>query len=326
MNVRALRGRARSLGRESVATALRWVPSPALNRLRQSFPTTAPTTLSHRVERRLLEVARHRGIPAGVDSFPLVDNPSVSLVRADSFVTERSYWFGETFGYEPGGIFWWRHFCKGATKILELGANIGYYTVQGAGVAAGARYVAVEPHPGCAATCRRNLDLNDLRNVEIVEAAAVGAAGSTEVTLMLPGGRDHYSEAPCTGFIGRNELHRSDAADPSYTSLLVPAVELRELMAGVDLFKLDVEGQEYDLLSSIADELRSTRPTIFVEVLDGTPKLRAFVADLCRSVGYGCYIPTLDRLVPVPIGEIATLSVPSRFGTRDVVLTCHPPG
>jgi FkbM family methyltransferase len=326
MNVDALKGRARSLGRESVATALRWVPPPALDRLRQSFPTTSPTTLAHRVERRLLEVARHRGIPAGVDSFALVDNPSVSLVRADSFVTERSYWFGETFGYEPGGIFWWRHFCKDATNILELGANIGYYTVQGAAVAAGARYVAVEPHPGCAATCRRNLDLNDLHNVDIVEAAAVGAAGATEVTLMLPGGRDHYAEAPCTGFVGRNDVHRSDAADPSYKSLPVPAVELRDLMAGVDLFKLDVEGQEYDLLSSIAGELRAARPTIFLEVLDGTPNLRSFVADLCRTAGYGCYIPTLERLVPVPVDEIPTLSVSSRRAGGDVVLTCHPPG
>ena len=100
---------------------------------------------------RILEVARHRGIPAEVDVFRLDRYPEVALVRADSFVTERQYWFGEKFGYEPGGIYWWRNFCSKSERILELGANIGYYTVQGARCAADAHYTAVEPHPGCAA-------------------------------------------------------------------------------------------------------------------------------------------------------------------------------
>jgi FkbM family methyltransferase len=302
------------------------VPAPALEKLRRSFPSTPAASVRHRIERQVLEVVRHRGIPAEVEAFQLIDNPSVSLVRADSFVAERSYWFGETFGYEPGGIHWWRFFCQRAERILELGANIGYYTVQGAAAAPEARYMAVEPHPGCALTCRRNIEINRLRNVEVIEAAAVGFAEAPEVTLMLPGGHDHYVEAPCTGFVGRNELHRADADDPNYQSVVVPAIELRSLIAGVDLFKLDVEGQEHALLSSIEQELRTSRPTIFLEILDGTPKLRSFVIELCADTGYGCYIPTLQGLIPIPAGEIANRSVDSRFGTRDVVLTCHPPG
>jgi FkbM family methyltransferase len=273
--------------------------------------------------RTLLEGVRHRGIPNEVETFRVVDNPGVTFVRADSFVTERLYWFGERYGYEPGGIHWWRQFCRESERVLELGANIGYYTVQGGRAAPNAHYTAVEPHPGCVATCRRNVQVNGLSNVDVIEAAAVAHTESGRVTLRLPGGKDHYTEAPSTGFVGRNEVHHADADDPSYGEVVVPAVELRSLMAGVDLLKLDVEGQEFDLLSSITDELGSRRPTIFLELLDDTPALRALVADLCTSVGYRCFVPTLGGLVPLSVDGVSSLDVRSRSDTRDIVMTCR---
>src|SRR5215212_6643397 len=81
---------------------------------------------------------------------------------------------------------WWRHCCTRASAVLELGANVGYFTVQGATAAPGARYVAVEPHPVSAGVCRANLALNGIGSVELLEAAAVPGAGPSAVELQVP--------------------------------------------------------------------------------------------------------------------------------------------
>lgn len=334
MNLPELRRRARTFCRQGLGAALRRIPDPAFRPLRESFPRTSPDSVQHRLQRRLLEVARHRGVPASTRSFPLVDNPEISLVNADSFVVERLYWFGEKYGYEPDGLRWWRYFCGRSSHILELGANVGYYSVQGARAAPSARYVAVEPHPGCAEVCRDNLRVNGISNVELVEAAAVADAGVTSVTLRMPGAlsHDHYVQAPCTAFVGRNELHKNDADDPTYTTFDVRAVEFRSLMAGVDLLKMDVEGQEHVLLSSIEADLAAARPTMFVELLDDTPNLRTLIARLCGATDYTCFVATPDGLAGLAPGQIESVSLPTRFGTRDLILTCQevpagrPPG
>src|ERR1700738_1776414 len=114
-----LKSKVRSAGRKGIAAGLAQLPDAVFVALRTSYPTTSPTSLKHKAMRRLLETARHRGIPRASEAFTLVDNPDVSFVRADSFVTERLYWFGERYGYEAGGIYWWRHFCRTSHRILE---------------------------------------------------------------------------------------------------------------------------------------------------------------------------------------------------------------
>lgn len=322
MRKRVVQSRVRTIVREGLATALRAIPERVFEPLRLSFPTTSPSTLRYQAERGALGVARYRGIPARVDSFRLVDNPAVALVSADSFIVENLYWFGERNGYEPEVLHWWRHYCRLSVHILELGANIGYFAVQGALANPSARYVAVEPHPGAAGVLRRNLSVNDITSVEVVEAAAVESSGRTEMELLLPRGRDHYLEAPCTGFIGSTEAHREDTT--GYPSVLVPVVAITELHDGVDLIKLDIEGQEAALLRAIGDYLKSALPTLFVELLDDTPLLRSFLMDLCASAPYQCFVPQRDQLIPLPVSRLALVSLPLEFGTRDLIMVKDP--
>ena len=312
--------------REGLSAVLNQLPAGVFRAARDRLPRLPETSLQYRIQRRVLEVLRHRGLPANTGTFTLVDNPQIRMVNAESFVVERLYWFGERNGYEPEVVVWWREYCRRATRILELGANVGYFTVQGAKVAGTVPYVAVEPHPGCVAVCRENVRLNAINNVEVIEGAALDHVDSPTATLLMPGlkCRDRYVQAPCTGFVGRNELHRDDSEDPSYDSYAVRAIRFRDLIEGVDLVKMDVEGQESALLASVTDWLRASRPTLFLELLDGTPNLRSLLADLCASTDYRCYAPTQDRLVPIATADIASVSLPSAFGTRDVILTCGP--
>lgn len=325
-NVGRLKIVTRERVRRSLSAGLQRVPDRAFLPLRRSFTATSPGSAAYRVQRAALQAARYRGVPANIDSFDLVDNPAITIANADSFIVEWLYWFGERYGYEPGTITWWKRFCSSSSRILELGANIGYYAVQGALAAPEAHYVGVEPHPGCAAVFRRNLELNGITNAEVVEAAAVPGAESPSVELMLPGGRDHYTQAPCTGFVGVNDVHRDTEDRSTYTSVSVHSIPMRDLLAdGTDLLKMDIEGQEHALMSAAVDRLLELRPTIFVEVLQTTPKLRSLILDELLPAGYRSFVPTPNSLVPLDEADLASIWIYEKYGTRDVVLTCLDP-
>jgi FkbM family methyltransferase len=300
-----------------VARILGIVPLAWLAWMRSAYAGPGARPLRRRVLRPVLEVLRHRSLEA-VESFSVVDRPEVLLVAADSLVIRRVFWLGER-GYEASEAAWWRWFCERSERILELGANVGYYTVQGGLAAPDAAYVAVEPHPHVAEVLRENLRLNDLGQVRVVEAAAVGNKVETTMELLLTD-RDHYG-APTGAYLRTGAEGVTRQASSSVT---VELVEARHLFDGVDLVKLDTEGHEGEILSSVEDHLRRCRPTLFVELGEGTPALRRLLTDLCRSSGYRPYLVGAPRLEPLAAQELAAVSPLARSGTRDVILTTMP--
>jgi FkbM family methyltransferase len=260
-------------------------------------------------------------MPLAVGAFRLRDNPELTFVNADSLVLHQLYWFGEQ-GWEPQLLPWWRRFCRGSSAILELGANVGYFTVQGAKAAPHARYIAVEPHPASARVCRANLELNALHSVELVTAAAVAHAELPAIELQVPS--DQLAN-PTVAFVGADtELPRRMRRRVTQT-ISVGAVDVGSLLPGIDLLKLDVEGQEHALLAAGREHLREHRPTVFVELLPGTARLRELLADLCRDDGFGCYVPLRGALVPLGIADILEAALLDRYGCQDVILTAERP-
>ena len=105
------------------------------------------------------------------------------------------------------------------------------------------------------------------------------------------------------------------------TVLDVPAIDVRRLLDGVDLIKMDVEGQEHVLLAAMWEHLHTRRPTLFVEVLPGTVQLRALLAELCATHGYRCYGLSRQGLVALATERLATVRLMEEFGCQDVILS-----
>jgi FkbM family methyltransferase len=253
-------------------------------------------------------------------TFPLADNPALSFVNADSLVLQQLFWFGEK-GWEPELLPWWRHFCTRSSAILELGANVGYYTVQGGKVAPDARYVAVEPHPVSVEVCRENLALNLIASVEVIAAAAVAERTQTSTQLVIPW---EQLSTPTVAFMPRGSELPDGMTCRAGTVIDVPVVDVRLLLSDMDVLKIDVEGQEYELLRAGWEHLRARRPTVFVEVLPGSPKLRALLVELCENVGYRCYAASCGRLFPLPTGRIPTVVLQHEYGNNDLILSADP--
>ncbi|WP_390624112.1 FkbM family methyltransferase [Fodinicola feengrottensis] len=246
--------------------------------------------------------------------FALPDNPGLRLTAVESRLARLLYWYGES-GYEGCETLWWRRLCERATGILELGANIGYYTVQGAAAAPDAKYVAVEANPESADIVRANVRLNALRNVDIVQAAVVGDDAPETMELSLPD-QEQYS-APTGAYLSAG--NEGVGNRPSTRAVTVPTVRMSSLVDGVDLLKLDIEGYEAQVLESVRSRIAETRPTIVVEVLKKVPRLRAVISDL-HATGYLVFAIGDDSLHLLTADELANPAPLPRYGSRDVVL------
>lgn len=150
--------------------------------------------------------------------------------------------------------------------FVDVGANVGYYSVYAANrVGRGGQVVAFEAWPPTAAQLRRNLALNDLRTVRLVEAAVGNEAAGSEVCFEVKGGA--YG-------LGR-------VADvESGNSVVVRTTTLdRECAAltRIRMMKVDVEGGELAVLQGATETLRRT-DFVVVEYSD-RPPVEALLVD-----------------------------------------------
>lgn len=285
--------------------------------LRLGIATLKRGTFARNVCVAILKQAQraYRGRLGGLlpDVRPL-DFPALRFSAVDSMVIETVYWFG-IHGYEGLVANAWIEQCKQATAILEVGGNIGLFTVIG-GQASSARYIVAEPVPSVAAILRDNLRLNNVMHVEVLEVAVVPYAQSTMVTLLVP---DEQHDMP----VGAHLTVGTEVANhPGSKQISVQGIPIRDLVAGRDLIKIDAEGVEVDLLRAARDILVAARPNLLIEVLPSSPELAAFLVELAREVGYRMVIlpewGADETVLATP--ESFTLAMMIRNNSKDLLL------
>lgn len=309
-----------------VAALARRVPRRIGESLRRRVAAVPADRRPSRALIAALRVLRVGGIPPDVREVEVLDEPGLRLVAADSYVTTVAYWFGVRRGYESVEVSWWLRLVDDATSVVELGANVGYYSVLAGRRRPGLAYVAVEPHPGSAAALRRNLELNGVGAVVREVAAVPQDLVGTEVVLQVPVSHDHFADAPTGAFVdlGEGVPGLPAGADYSVVEVRPEVVPVRDVVGpDVDLLKIDVEGLEHRLLADLLPVLAESRPTILVEVLDRAGDLRAWIATELLPLGYRAHAPEPGRLRPLDATEIAGLGSDASSDVRDVVLTVH---
>jgi FkbM family methyltransferase len=150
--------------------------------------------------------------------------------------------------------------------ILDIGANIGMFTLYAARKAPGARIIAIEPFPDTCERLKQLVEANHLRDrVTILNCAVTGTAG--ERTMDSAEGipsqyRRIYSPETAT----LNTSHRGPAGAkqddngvPVQAETLARVLDLAGLPV-VDMVKMNIHGNEYDvLLGSDPDVLKRCR-------------------------------------------------------------------
>lgn len=148
-------------------------------------------------------------------------------------VTDRKLLFGSRYRDrdELEGL---RQAVTGGGTLVDIGANIGHYTLMAAAFGAG-RIVAIEPNPDALERLGFNVDANGLQHcVDVVQSALGESEG--EATLYVP----------VDGDMGGGRLSDRNIAGRQVKVKIRPlASVLQELGIGhVDALKIDVEGME----------------------------------------------------------------------------------
>ncbi len=179
------------------------------------------------------------------------------------------------------------HALRPDDLFVDIGANVGSYTVLAAG-AAGARCLSIEPVPQTFLRLQDNLRLNDLDARVDARRIAIGRdAGTVKFTT----GLDTVNHALAEG-------------EQSAASADVPVATLDAILAGSvpRVVKIDVEGYESEVLAGAGRTLASTDLLAVLMELNGSGKRygisdSALYAEM-RSLGFRAarYLPKLRRL------------------------------
>jgi FkbM family methyltransferase len=211
--------------------------------------------------------------------------------RGDDWVANQVFWKGLG-GYEPETVPVFLRLAAAARVTLDVGAFVGFYTLLAAHANPSAQVFAFEPHLNAYARLRRNVDVNQVTNVECFQAAAGESSGCAQ--LFCGSGDLPTSSSLSSEFIG-------PAGTRSSVDVRVIALDafIRERgIDHVDVLKIDTESTEPQVLRGIRETLRRDRPAIICEVLQGRGAERP-LEDLLRPLGYRYYLltPTGPRLV-----------------------------
>ncbi len=219
---------------------------------RRDLPGTVLRFLRWQISTRLLEM-------------PVV----VPWIGATSLVIERGM-TGATLNvycglHEAADMAFALHLLRPADRFLDIGANVGTYTILASGVAK-AHSITLEPIPATFASLQRNLSFNNLAALVSSHCLALGAEpGSLRFTV---------GRGPMNRVVTGSSLSTTEA------TVVVPVTTVDQLLAGTPaplLWKVDVEGFEPQVLQGAAQALHN--PQLKAVLLEAdTPALRATMA------------------------------------------------
>lgn len=156
--------------------------------------------------------------------------------------------------YEDVVVRWLRESLKPGHVFLDIGANVGFYSVSASRrIGPAGRVVAIEADPLVAAILRRNFEANHLSNATVVSAALTDCPGTVRL-----------GRAPASGWTG---LYYGKAEEWIEVSALTGDGLFRSLGVGrIDAVKIDVEGAEGRVLAGMKDVLSKVGPALLIEV------------------------------------------------------------
>lgn len=191
------------------------------------------------------------------------------------------------------------HALRPGDLFVDVGANIGSYTVLAAG-AVGADAIAVEPVPSTFNALRRNVCLNDLgHRVNCVNAGL----GETEGELRFTAGQDTTNHVLAQGEMGDAVLVRVQRLD-ELCAERIPVV-----------IKIDVEGYEQAVIAGGGTTLANEQVNAVIMETNGSGQRYGWdderLIETMRSFGFStcAYDPFARRIQAASPGTGNTLFV-----------------
>ena len=157
------------------------------------------------------------------------------------------YWMGS---YEIHKRIAFEREVKPGMVIYDIGANVGFYSILGAQLAGpNGSVIAFEPFHRNVEYIRKHIDLNQFKNIKVMEVAVSNVNGSVFFEPGISIATGHLSKT------GSLEV-QSISLDKLFNDGTLPAP---------DVIKVDVEGAELDVFTGAQELIKNHRPLIFVD-------------------------------------------------------------
>ena len=201
-------------------------------------------------------------------------------------VVSRMFFLYRALGLGRGGraleyVYHLPQLVKQGDKVIDIGANLGYYTCPLADlVGEEGRVYAVEPVPVIFSVLKRNVGKR--RNVELLNYAL----GEQERTIEMA--NDSVASAGYFG-TGRNFVSEGELSKDAvrFTAQMKRGSELFGGMEKIDFIKCDIEGYERVVLPELRPLIEKFHPTVLVET-DG--ESRQQIIRMFAELGYSAYM------------------------------------
>lgn len=166
--------------------------------------------------------------------------------------------------------------------VIDAGANIGGFVVQAAQkVGKTGKIIAIEPDEENRKILQKNLDLNEIKNCEIIPNALWSEKCTKEFFIShRPGEHTLINYENDSHFIKKN-------VTTIYCERLDDIINNLNIK-NVDYLKMDIEGAEIEALKGAEDFLKNQNPFLLIEALhsvNGEPAYKTLIPYL-ESFGY----------------------------------------
>jgi len=208
----------------------------------------------------------------GRTSFQLPDGKILHLESdASDHIFKQLFWKG-IMGYEYESIIIYYEIAKKCQTIIDIGANIGYFSLIGGIASDKGKVIGFEPLPKAYDVFKNNIKLNKLSNVIPEFFAITNYNGNTK--LYAPKGDIPMSSSIVKGF-------REEVLNYNVPAITLDTYCKNKNFKRIDMIKIDIEGGEYFALEGMKDILSSHEPIIICEILGGsnTHKIQKLLKD-----------------------------------------------
>ena len=237
-------------------------PSPPFSaRLVQLWCQRVPV---QRGKLRLVRWAANRCLAHGAHLQATQLDCGVEIQCDLSRLIQQQLFFTGTYHTERQQLADWRRQARSSRVILDVGANVGIYSLEAKAANPQAQVLAFEPTPQWAAHLRGTIARNAIDGLEVLEAAAGSAPGRAILQACDGSPAQGHPTNEGMNFITPN-LNGAKGFEIQLTSLDHEA-QARGWQQ-IDLMKIDVQGHEPAVLEGASDLLqRQAIGCLFIEI------------------------------------------------------------
>lgn len=206
----------------------------------------------------LLNLLTKLGLTKNVELISSFDDGILIHLDLDDWIQKQIFFFGR-YEIEKLQTLFWKQNLKDGQIVLDIGANVGYYSLMAAKRINKGTVYAFEPVRDTFDKLENNINLNRFTNIKAYNLAVSDRAGTLQ---LFPG--DHKNTGTSSirmhkGFSGKLEM---------VDAITVDEFVARENIFKADFIKIDVEGSEMNVLKGMKLTLEKLSPVVLIELLE----------------------------------------------------------